>query len=87
VVELAAEQITAEQAVEVLNLAEDGTVEVRGTVHSPRAAGRQTINRWPLAEAVATIDISELTRVADDPDGCRLHALTPGGRTYRFAAA
>lgn len=84
---LAVEHLTAEQAIAALALDEGGAVEVRGTVHSERARGRQTVMRWPLAEAVATIDISELTGVADDPDGCRVHAVTPGGRTYRFATS
>jgi hypothetical protein len=78
--------VTADQALAALTLDADETVEVRGTVHSARAEGRQTVMRWPLDEARTTIEISALTWVADDPDGCRLHTVTPGGRTFRFAA-
>lgn len=78
--------MTVEEALAALDLDDEQTVEVRGTVHSARALGRQTINRWPLDEAESTLTVSELTRVDDDPDGCRIHAATPGGRIYRFAA-
>jgi hypothetical protein len=80
--------LTAEEAFAAISQAAvDGHVEVRGVVHHPRANGRVTVMSWALAEAESTLAISELTRVADDPDGCHVHAVTPGGRTYRFAAS
>jgi hypothetical protein len=78
--------VTTEEALAALAFDADDTVEVRGTIRNPRAAGRQTINRWSRNEAESTLGISTLSRVEDDEDGCRIHAVTPGGRTYRFAA-